>query len=58
MTTKSQPSILAWLMGGWGKYVVATVLVLWAAESPPWRTPALLLLGALVLYELVGPRPK
>ena len=60
MTAKakaSKPSILAWLLGGWGKYVLGAGLVLWAASSSTWRGPALLLLGALVLYELTGPRP-
>ena len=59
MTAKatSKPSILAWLLGSWGKYVLGGALVLWAASSPTWRAPALLLLGALVLYELTGPRP-
>ena len=56
--SRSNQSILSWLLGGWGKYVLGVGLVLFAAGSSTWRGPALLLLGALLIYELEANKPK
>lgn len=53
----AKPSILSWLLSGWGKYVFGVGLVLVAMESSAWRGPALLLLAGLLIYELEAPKP-
>jgi hypothetical protein len=60
VTAKPSPasgSTLTWLLNGWGRYVLGVVLILAAASSSAWRGPALLLLGALLIYELEAPKP-
>lgn len=56
-SASAKPSILSWLLGSWGKYVLGVGLVLLAMGSAAWRGPALLLLAGLLIYELEAPRP-
>lgn len=57
MSTAPNQTILGWLLGGWGKYVLGVGLILVAVGSSEWRTPAMLLLVGLLLYQLESKKP-